>query len=141
MDRYSRDFVCTYKHVGDADAGTDHADEEEAGDLLYQAQLLQAFGLDSYSDDLDEYMNVLYRDLERVHPDQLNDVISALKVAPKLGFLRDVFMLGCKTSCAENLILFRFLFQFAYFDLFHRCMVTEWQDKAAIAALLDMIGQ
>ncbi len=41
---YIHDFVCTYQMLGD--------DEAELADDLYRTQFVQAFGLDTYDDDV-----------------------------------------------------------------------------------------
>ena len=139
MDQYCRDFVCTYKAV---EAEQEEEDEdEEVGDMLYQAQLLQAFGLDSYTDDLDTRMNQLYIDLKARFPDKMQRVIQALDTAPSLSFLRDVFIGVCNPSPKNReLLMFRFVFQFAYFDAFHKCMASEWKDETAVAVLLARLA-
>ena len=41
---YVHDFVCTYQMLGD--------DEEDLADDLYRTQFVQAFGLDTYDDEV-----------------------------------------------------------------------------------------
>jgi hypothetical protein len=130
---YDSEFICTYKMM-------DTAEEQEQ---LYKIQFLQAFCLEEWNDEkINSTMVELY-DLMKLN-ENLANILSSLS---KVESLQEVINMayGCidrnyahareaadakeaahareaATEYDKKLVLFGLLFQFDYFDLFHRCI-------------------
>jgi hypothetical protein len=109
----------------------DTAEEQEQ---LYKIQFLQAFCLEEWSDETINSTMVELYDLMKLNENVAN-ILSSLS---KVESLQEVINMayGCidrnyadaadaREAAAEydkNLVLFGLLFQFDYFDLFHKCI-------------------
>ena len=107
---YQADFICTYKLM----------DLPEDQETLYKIQLLQAFGLEDWDDvKVDIVLEELYTSLENVPCLQV-----ILDKISKVESLQPIIeMTPHKTKSEKDKVLFRLLFQFDYFDLFHNCIL------------------
>jgi hypothetical protein len=109
---YLADFICTYKLM----------DELEDQEKLYCIQLLQAFGLDNWDDDIvNSSLVELYTEMK----EDLNLQAILLKVSTVETLQLLITMAEAETHSAleKQMVLFNLLFQYEYFDLFHRCII------------------
>jgi hypothetical protein len=91
-------------------------DEDEIGikQLLYQLQLLQAFGMTDYNDSImNNKILVLYQQLKNV------DFV-------KILIQENPYTMYFK----EPELIFRTLFSYDYFDLFHRCLYCHFKNES-----------
>jgi hypothetical protein len=128
---YDSEFICTYKMM----------DTEEEQEHLYKIQLLQAFKLDEWDDDvindsmvelfhlmkLDSNLDKILLHLSKV--EALQGVISMTNECIDMKYANEVdanYTIK-NTSNSEidfdkKMVLFALLFQYEYFDLFHKCI-------------------
>ena len=101
MDSLELDMICTYKLMTEDE-------EEEIGikQMLYQFQLLQAFNMSDYNDsELNDKIQALYQQLKNVE------------------FIKILIQKNPHTiHFEEPELIFRTLFSYDYFDLFHKCL-------------------
>ena len=102
---YDKDFLCTYK-----------LQPADLQDRLYQIQLLQAFDLETWDDDkVNKTTQTLFSELREVP--ELKKCINKIKTH------EDVVNITALTGQdMSDILLFRLLFQFDYFDLIHKCI-------------------
>ena len=98
---YDISFYCTYKLM----------DTDEDKNIMYQLQLLDAFGLKKYNDDkINEEITLIHDKIKECT--QFKEICKACSANEKFkGFQMDEFIM---------LICF---FSFDTFDLFHKCLV------------------
>jgi hypothetical protein len=108
---YQADFICTYKQM----------DTQEEQEQLYKIQLLQAFNLENWDDyDVNTIVIELYN-LLQADP-HLQTILA--KVATIEDLQVYINMAGADTDVNErNILLFTFLFQYDFFNLFHMCII------------------
>jgi hypothetical protein len=108
---YTTDFICTYKMM----------DCDEDKEYLYKIQMLQAFNLEEWNDKaIEQIMNDLF--LKVKENEQFRFILEAAKISPKLGMM---LTLAYQQQEQENKIdayIFIMLFNYDYFDMFHRCI-------------------
>ena len=106
---YSADFICTYKLM----------DDDDDRNIMYQMQLLQAFGMQKFDEDeMSEKALQLY-----------NKLIDCNEV-------KEILEEGVKSNSQmkmTNLIMFMCLFSYQFFDLFHKCLI----DYFTTGSILD----
>jgi hypothetical protein len=136
---YQADFICTYKQMYD----------EDDQHLLYQIQLLQAFGLHSFSgQDIEDEMSELISTLMSKSPESklfMTTVFTKLQntTDSHIKMIIDVCNQSEHTSGNMSDILITLLFRFECFDLFHKCLCELFQSgnikPASLEALLKQI--
>ena len=101
MDSLQLDMMCTYKMITE-----DGDDEIGLKQMLYQMQLLQAFDITEYNDDI---MN--------------NKIITLYQEIKDTSFVKILIQQNPHTiHFEEPELIFRTLFSYDYFDLFHKCL-------------------
>lgn len=96
---YHADFICTYKLM----------DNDDDRNFMYQIQLLQAFGMHNFDEDvISEKSLQLYHKLKKC-----NDVKEILEEGIKVN----------KQVKLCNILMFICLFSYQFFDLFHKCLI------------------
>lgn len=100
---YQGDFICTYKL---------HAREDQPE--MYRIQLLQAFDMSKWDDEAMEKATKSIFDCVGSHP----DIKSILDHAKLSKCCQSVIML----VDSKDFTIFKTLFQYELFDLFHRCI-------------------
>jgi hypothetical protein len=118
---YKSDFICTYKQM----------DIEEEQEILYKIQLLQAFDLNEFNDNLiNEILMRLFKSMNvNVHMHRILEKLShAEDIQPLLSKIKND---NSNYDLEHEFILFNLLFQYKYFDLFHKC-VTEFEHKGGM---------
>ena len=99
---YICNFACTYK-----------LHEENLQEDMYRLQMLQAFDLTEWDDDvIEKNTKILYEKIK--NKGQLNEIITKIKESDKFG--RFITFIG-----VDEYDLFKILFIFDLFDLAHRC--------------------
>lgn len=95
---YHADFICTYKLM----------DNDDDRNLMYQIQLLQAFGLYKFDEnEINKKTIELYDELK--HCREVKEILmEGIKMNEKMN-LSDIVMFMC-------------LFSYQFFDLFHKCL-------------------
>lgn len=112
---YQADFICTYKRM----------DTEVEQEGLYRIQLLQAFDLEEWNDErLNTTIRELYVLLEKT--EALTQILGKAKKNEQFINLIGKFDITDTDSIDE--IYFTLLFNYACFDLFHRCLVDYMRD-------------
>ncbi len=96
-------------------------DCDEDKEYLYKIQMLQAFNLEEWNDKaIEQIMNDLF--LKVKENEQFRFILEAAKISPKLGMM---LTLAYQQQEQENKIdayIFIMLFNYDYFDMFHRCI-------------------
>jgi hypothetical protein len=106
---YQTDFICTYKLMDD-----------EFTDDLYQIQILQAFNLEKWDDNV---INTLCFELYTILTKSDNifrDIIERAKKNIDITNIYDSVI--DKDDENDDKIIFSLLFTYDYFDLFHKCI-------------------
>ena len=102
---YVTDFICTYKQH---DINDQHA--------MYQQQLLQAFNLDDWDDDI--VNNSVKEIFEKFKDNQdIKEILNKIKTNENNSVL--MLLLG-----SEDIAIFQILFRFDLFDMTHRLLCT-----------------
>lgn len=110
---YQTDFVCTYKL---------HASEDQHD--MYRIQLLQAFDLIKYDDDaLTKRTRAVFEQVG-AHED-VQAILDKARVSPSCDSV--VTLVG-----HDDFTMFSALFQFALFDLVHRCLCDVLSPKGRV---------
>jgi hypothetical protein len=106
------DFICTYKMM------TSDEDKE----YLYRIQMLQAFNIQEWNDKIiEETMNELLQKVR--HNEQFRFILDAAKVSPKLGMMMTLaYQRHQEKEDKIDSYIFIMLFNYDYFDMFHRCI-------------------
>lgn len=96
---YSADFICTYKLM----------DDDDDRNVMYQIQLLQAFGMRKFDEDeINEKTLQLYQKV--IDCSQVKEILEeGIKANPQMEM--------------TNVIMFMCLFSYQFFDLFHKCLI------------------
>jgi hypothetical protein len=96
---YSADFICTYKLM----------DDDDDRNIMYQMQLLQAFGMSKFDEgEMSEKALQLYNEL--IDCIQVKEILEeGIKANPQMKM--------------TNVIMFMCLFSYQFFDLFHKCLI------------------
>lgn len=98
------DFICTYKMITE-----DDEDEKGLSDLMYKIQYLQLFGLTEYDETIiSEKLATVYKQLE------------------KEPFLDELFEYHTYKGYMAKEFMFRTMFSYEYFDLFHRLLYSYY---------------
>ena len=118
---YQADFVCTYKLFDDMDEN----DKEQ----MYRIQLLQAFDLTEWNDDIiNNIIEELYFSI--CLSGDFKDVFTKARRNKDINELLNIYNASNReietdkiAILDENDIIFKMLFKFEYFDLTHRCII------------------
>jgi hypothetical protein len=96
---YSADFICTYKLM----------DDDDDRNLMYQIQLLQAFGMRKFDEnEINEKTLQLYNKIKQCN--QVKEILEeGVKANPQMEM--------------THVIMFMCLFSYQFFDLFHKCLI------------------
>ena len=99
MVTYSADFICTYKLM----------DDDDDRNLMYQIQLLQAFGMRKFDEnEINEKTLQLYNKIKQCN--QVKEILEeGVKANPQMKM--------------THVIMFMCLFSYQFFDLFHKCLI------------------
>ena len=98
------DYICTYKMITE-----DDEDEKGLSDLMYKIQYLQLFGLTEYDETMiNEKLATVYKQLE------------------KETFLDELFEFHTYKGYMTKEFMFRTMFSYEYFDLFHRLLYNYY---------------
>lgn len=96
---YNANFICTYKLM----------DDDDDRNIMYQIQLLQAFGMQKFDEDkINEKVLQLY-----------NTLIDC-------GEVKEILEEGIKSNLhmeMTHVIMFMCLFSYHFFELFHKCLI------------------
>jgi hypothetical protein len=131
---YDSEFICTYKMM----------DSEEEQEHLYKIQLLQAFNLEEWNDEVINDTMVELFDLMKLDENLYKILLSLSKVESLqkvINMANECIDMNDNTNKADTstsaadtstsaadiefnkkMVLFGLLFQFEYFHLFHRCI-------------------
>jgi len=114
---YQADFICTYKQM----------DTEEEQEGLYRVQLLQAFGMDELIES--EVYSILLELYNLMKED--NNLQTILTETSKINGLQFIINMANNSGdgLEKNILLFNLLFQYEYFDLFHKCIIEFMESK------------
>lgn len=133
MNKYQTDILCTYKQL------EDEYDQEE----LYRIQFLQIFNLEDYDDTL---VNAITKELyEKIFIYKNNsenqnqnkyfrEILNKAKENNELAFMLAMVCPDGEKDNEYELTLFRLLFKFEYFDLFHKC-ISEYLRHSGVISL------
>lgn len=104
---YQADFICTYKEM----------DTSEDQEMMYKIQLLQAFALPEWDD------QIVQLTIDELYKEMSSDpsVASILDNVSKVAALQTLFDMTLQTD--KDRLCFSLLFQYEYFDLFHNCII------------------
>jgi len=109
---YQADFVCTYKWMDDAE------DQEQ----MYRIQMLQAFDLNEWKDDVIHKTIVeLYVTLGELP--EFKTIFTKARQNKNIQEMLELMTLSGEENIESDDIIFNLLFKFEYFDLLHRCIV------------------
>ena len=97
-------------------------DDLEEQEKLYCIQLLQAFGLEDWNDDI---VNASLLELYTEMQEDVNLQAILVKVSQVESLQMLITMASAETHSAldKQMILFNLLFQYDTFDLIHRCII------------------
>ena len=107
--KYQSDFICTYKLM-----------DEEFTDDLYKIQILQAFNLEKWDDNV---VNSLCFELYTLLTKSdiiFRDIIEKAKKNINIKNIYDIVIEDYTGD--DDKIIFALLFTYDYFDLFHKCI-------------------
>ena len=114
------DYICTYKDITE-----EGEDEIGLKQMCYQLQLLQAFNMYEFDD------NEIDKNITHVYT-QLKDI----------SFVQELIM---KNPYSNHLVdpdmVFRTLFSYDYFDLFHKCLVYYYNNKSIDSPFLLLLKE
>ena len=128
MNNYQTDILCTYKQL------EDEYDQEE----LYRIQILQIFNLEDYDDTLvnnitkELYEKIFKNDVELKNND-FKELLNKAKENNELAFMLAIVCPDGEQDNEYELTLFRLLFKFEYFDLFHKCISEYLRNNGSIS--------
>jgi hypothetical protein len=109
---YQADFVCTYKWM-------DNDDDQEQ---MYRIQMLQAFDLNEWNDDIIHKTIVeLYATLGKLS--EFKIIFAKARENKNIQEMLALMSLSGEEKSDTDDIIFNLLFKFEYFDLLHRCIV------------------
>ena len=105
---YNTDFICTYKMM----------DTEEDCKLMYQIQLLQAFGIDQMDEKTMNYeICNLFTKIK-----QCDILMGIIDRYSKSEYISDIFKQFDPNKEDTKMLLFTILFQYDYFNLTHKSL-------------------
>ena len=124
---YQTDFICTYKLM-----------DEEFSDDLYQIQILQAFNLEKWDDNvINNICFELYALLTK-SDSIFRDIIENAKKNINIKNMSDSVIDNCDED--GDKIIFTLLFTYDYFDLFHKCICEYMRNgKVSFQTLQNLI--
>ena len=114
------DYICTYKDITEDD-------EDEVGlkQVCYQLQLLQAFNMFEFDDtEIDKNINNAYT--------QLKDISFVQELIVKNPY---------NSQLVDQELVFRTLFSYDYFDLFHKCLVYYYNNKSIDIPFISLLNE
>ncbi len=107
-------------------------DEEEEQKILYQIQLLQAFDVIKWNDDIiREKVASVYETMKSSQ--EFRALILYAKVKLSTKELKDMLLLADDAEI-DDFIIFQLLFQYDYFDRVHTC-ISEYLNKGALSEI------
>jgi hypothetical protein len=114
------DYICTYKDITE-----EGEDEIGLKQMCYQLQLLQAFNMIEFNDkEIEDNITKLYTQLKEV------------------SFVQELIL---KNPYSYQLVdpdlVFRTLFSYDYFDLFHKCLVYYYNNKPVDTPLVLLLKE
>ena len=116
---YSADFICTYKLM----------DDDDDRNIMYQMQLLQAFGMEKFHEgEMSEKALQLYNKL--IDCNEVKEILEeGIKANPQMEM--------------THVIMFMCLFSYQFFDLFHKCLIDYFTTGSILEEskrdMIDMI--
>lgn len=114
------DYICTYKDITE-----EGEDEIGLKQMCYQLQLLQAFNMIEFNDkEIEDNINKAY-----IHLKEVSFVQELIVKNPYSNQLVDPDM------------VFRTLFSYDYFDLFHKCLVYYYNNKSIDSPFLLLLKE
>ena len=128
-DIYQTDFLCTYKMI-----------DNEYTDYLYRIQLLQAFNMKTWDDNV--INSVCCKLYERLIKSEIfRDIIEK---ASKTKDIKEIYEFINSTENIDDnddkqKIIFSLLFKYEYFDLMHRCIIEHFNDGCVKENTKNMI--
>ena len=127
---YQTDFICTYKLM-----------DEEFTDDLYQIQILQAFNLERWDDNV---INSLCFELYTLLTNSdsiVRDIIErAKKNSDIINIVDSVIDKDDKDNKDDDNLIFALLFTYDYFDLFHKCICEYMRNgKVSLQTLENLL--
>lgn len=128
-DVYQTDFLCTYKMI-----------DNEYTDYLYRIQLMQAFNMETWDDNvINSVCSKLYERL--IKSEIFRDIIEK---ASKTKDIKEIYEFINSTENIEDndekqRIIFSLLFKYEYFDLIHRCIIEQFNDGGVKENTKNMI--
>jgi hypothetical protein len=103
-------------------------DTTEEQDQLYKIQLLQAFSLEEWDNDvITDTIEELY--LEMQEDVQFQRILSTVSKIEAYQFLISMAQEQC-TEAEKQIVVFNLLFQYEYFDLMHKCIINFREKKS-----------
>lgn len=125
---YQADFICTYKLM----------DDEYDQEQLYRIQLLQAFDLNEWDD---IKINSTIEELYGLFSDnnEFKEIFKKARQNENIMEMLDILKLSGEENLEENDIIFKLLFKFEYFDLFHRCIVDYLLNNTIAAVFVSKL--
>ena len=104
---YIADFICTYKLM----------DNDDDRNIMYQIQILQAFGMQKFDqDEINEKVLHLYQKL--IDCNQVKEIIEeGIKVNVHMQLTHE--------------IMFMCLFSYQFFELFHKCLIDYFTTESS----------
>lgn len=114
------DMICTYKMMTE-----DGEDEKGLKQMLYQLQLLQLFNIIEYNDTLiNDNINSLYEEIK------------------DLDFIKKILQENpYNNQFTDPELIFRTLFSYDYFDLFHKCLYYHSKNEPIDEALSCLLNE
>jgi hypothetical protein len=122
MGSYQADFICTYKFM----------ENEEDQEQLYRIQLLQAFDLNEWND---EIINAKMEELYQTVANEFKTIFIKARENKNINQILSIFKLNGEME--DNDIIFKALFNYDYFDLIHRCLVDYFLNNTINSIYLD----
>ena len=124
---YQTDFICTYKLM-----------DEEFTDDLYQIQILQAFNLEKWDDNVINNLCFELYALLTKSDTIFRDIIEKAKKNINIKNISDSVIDNCDED--GDKIIFTLLFTYDYFDLFHKCICEYMRNgKVSFQTLQNLI--
>ena len=106
---YNSEFICTYKYF---------EDDESISHICYQQQLLQAFNMDKFDDNiLENNIKTLYFFIEK--SDKIQEIITFLSNDMNQEIF-NLFNDKDSSTTIDKFSIFHILFSYDYFYLFHK---------------------
>jgi len=114
------DYICTYKDITE-----ESEDEIGLKQMCYQLQLLLAFNMIVFNEEeLNQHISKAYTQLKEV------------------SFVQELIMKNPYNSqLVDPELVFRTLFSYDYFDLFHKCLVYYYNNKLIDTPLLLLLKE